>query len=100
MDFEEDLSLRQLTGIFAGARLSAQKLYLPIEPAGGVYVYPFGATVTCDTNCEEPAMDRIYDGLRAEFDLADRYAAMESKLRSIREALELGCRKDSCNFIR
>jgi uncharacterized Rmd1/YagE family protein len=34
-------------------------------------------------------MDRIYDDLRAEFDLADRYAAMESKLRSIQEALEL-----------
>jgi uncharacterized Rmd1/YagE family protein len=34
-------------------------------------------------------MDRIYNDLRAEFDLADRYAAMESKLRSIQEALEL-----------
>jgi hypothetical protein len=29
------------------------------------------------------------DGLRAEFDLADHYAAIESKLRSIQEALEL-----------
>ncbi|MBV8055602.1 MAG: hypothetical protein JO071_10225 [Deltaproteobacteria bacterium] len=28
-------------------------------------------------------------GLRAEFDLADHYAAIESKLRSIQEALEL-----------
>ena len=34
-------------------------------------------------------MDRIYDDLRAEFDLADRYSAMESKLHSIQEALEL-----------
>ncbi len=34
---EENLSLRQLTSVFAGARLSAQKLYLPIELAGGVY---------------------------------------------------------------
>jgi uncharacterized Rmd1/YagE family protein len=34
-------------------------------------------------------MDRIYDDLRAEFDLSDRYAALESKLRSIQEALEL-----------
>ena len=34
-------------------------------------------------------MDRIYNDLRAEFDLSDRYAAMESKLRSIQEALEL-----------
>jgi uncharacterized Rmd1/YagE family protein len=35
------------------------------------------------------AMDRIYADLRAEFDLADRYAALEQKLRSIQEALEL-----------
>jgi uncharacterized Rmd1/YagE family protein len=34
-------------------------------------------------------MDRIYNDLRAEFDLADRYAALESKIRSIQEALEL-----------
>lgn len=38
---------------------------------------------------EDPAMDRIYSDLRAEFDLADRYAALELKLRSIQEALEL-----------
>jgi hypothetical protein len=42
-----------------------------------------------DAAWEDAAMDRIYDDLRAEFDLADRYAAMESKLRSIQEALEL-----------
>jgi len=29
--FEENLSLRQLTGVFAGARISVQELYLPIE---------------------------------------------------------------------
>jgi hypothetical protein len=29
--FEENLSLGQLTGVFAGARISEQKLYLPIE---------------------------------------------------------------------
>jgi uncharacterized Rmd1/YagE family protein len=214
--FEENLSLRQLTGVFAGARISAHELYLPVEPAGGIYVYPFGAMVTCDVpperreaelarlraaqklttqvvredysvieeagaqigifdgalkvdrltisragvvalivaqsatmeyyerivdqlftrtgslveqlerrgsvpfrtrplnrfigeailarnevlsvlhlldkpdaTWEDAAMDRIYDDLRAEFDLADRYAAMESKLRSIQEALEL-----------
>jgi hypothetical protein len=46
--FEENLSLRQLTGVFASARLSAHELYLPIEPTGGIYVYPFGAMVTCD----------------------------------------------------
>jgi len=33
--------------------------------------------------------DRIYDDLRTEFDLADRYAALELKLRSVQEALEL-----------
>ena len=38
---------------------------------------------------DDGAMDRIYADLRAEFDLADRYAALELKLRSIQEALEL-----------
>jgi uncharacterized Rmd1/YagE family protein len=42
-----------------------------------------------DATWEDPAMDRIYDDLRMEFDLADRYAALESKLRSVQEALEL-----------
>jgi uncharacterized Rmd1/YagE family protein len=215
--FEENLPLRQLAAVFPGARISAHELFLPIEPTGGIYVYPFGAFVTCDVaverrdaelnrlrraqpklttqvvredysvveqtgvqigifdgalkvdrltlaragvvalivaqsaameyyerivdqlfirtdalveqlerrgsvpfrtrplnrfigeailvrnevlsvlhlldkpdaTWEDAAMDRIYDDLRAEFDLADRYAAMESKLRSIQEALEL-----------
>jgi len=34
-------------------------------------------------------MDRIYEDLREEFDLADRYQALESKLRGVQEALEL-----------
>jgi required for meiotic nuclear division protein 1 len=38
---------------------------------------------------EDPAMDRIYDDLRAEFDLGDRFAALELKLRSVQESLEL-----------
>jgi uncharacterized Rmd1/YagE family protein len=42
-----------------------------------------------DATWEDPAMDRIYDDLRAEFDLVDRYAALESKLRMTQEALEL-----------
>lgn len=42
-----------------------------------------------DATWEDPAMDRIYDDLRTEFDLADRYAAMEQKLRSVQETLEL-----------
>jgi uncharacterized Rmd1/YagE family protein len=33
--------------------------------------------------------DRIYSVLRAEFDLSDRYQALEHKLRSVQEALEL-----------
>jgi uncharacterized Rmd1/YagE family protein len=215
--FEENLSLRQLTAVFPGARVTAHELYVPVNSSGGIYVYPFGAMVTCDmppesrdaelarlraaqpklttqvvredytvvedtgapigifdgilkvdrlTNAragvvalivaqsaameyyerivdqlfvrtgslverlehrgsvpfrtrplnrfigeailarnevlsvlhlldkpdatwEDSAMDRIYDDLRAEFDLADRYAAMELKLRSIQEALVL-----------
>ncbi len=42
-----------------------------------------------DETWEDPAMDRIYADLRSEFDLADRYAALEMKLRSVQEALEL-----------
>jgi required for meiotic nuclear division protein 1 len=42
-----------------------------------------------DEAWEDSGMDRIYDELRAEFDLADRYQAMELKLRSVQEALEL-----------
>jgi required for meiotic nuclear division protein 1 len=42
-----------------------------------------------DETWEDPAMNRIYDELRTEFDLADRFQALELKLRSIQEALEL-----------
>lgn len=42
-----------------------------------------------DEAWEDPAMDRIYDDLRAEFDLSDRYSALELKLRAIQESLEL-----------
>ena len=38
---------------------------------------------------DDPELDRIYDDLRAEFDLADRYQALESKLRGVQESLEL-----------
>lgn len=44
---------------------------------------------TPDEAWEDPTMDRIYAQLRAEFDLTDRYAALESKLRSVQEALQL-----------
>lgn len=42
-----------------------------------------------DAAWDDPAMDRIYGDLRGEFDLADRYGALESKLRGVQEALEL-----------
>jgi len=42
-----------------------------------------------DATWEDPAMDRIYEDLRTEFDLADRFGALETKLRSVQEALEL-----------
>src|ERR1700676_5209329 len=42
-----------------------------------------------DAAWEDPAMDLIYDDLRGEFDLLDRFAALTSKLQSIQEALTL-----------
>jgi len=42
-----------------------------------------------DAAWDDPGMDQIYDELRAEFDLIDRYQALELKLRSVQEALEL-----------
>ena len=42
-----------------------------------------------DATWDDPAMDRIYDDLRAEFDLVDRYGALEARLRSVQEALAL-----------
>jgi hypothetical protein len=48
--FEENLRLRQLTGVFAGARTRTvrRNSICPSNPTGGIYVYPFGAMVTCD----------------------------------------------------
>jgi uncharacterized Rmd1/YagE family protein len=42
-----------------------------------------------DEAWEDPGIDRTYDELRAEFDLSDRFQALELKLRSIQEELEL-----------
>jgi uncharacterized Rmd1/YagE family protein len=42
-----------------------------------------------DEAWDDPEIDRIYDRLRAEFDLSDRYRALEIKLGSIQESLEL-----------
>ena len=38
---------------------------------------------------DDPELDRIYDDLRAEFDLEDRYSSLETKLRGVQESLEL-----------
>jgi required for meiotic nuclear division protein 1 len=42
-----------------------------------------------DATWDDPALDRIYDDLRAEFDLLDRYSALTQKLQGVQEALEL-----------
>jgi uncharacterized Rmd1/YagE family protein len=42
-----------------------------------------------DATWDDPALDRIYDDLRAEFDLTDRYATLTQKLAGVQEALEL-----------
>jgi uncharacterized Rmd1/YagE family protein len=42
-----------------------------------------------DALWDDPAVDAIYGQLRAEFDLVDRYQALELKLKSVQEALEL-----------
>jgi len=42
-----------------------------------------------DAVWDDPALDRIYADLRAEFELVDRYAALEAKLRGVQESLEL-----------
>lgn len=42
-----------------------------------------------DATWDDPAMDEIYDDLRGEFELGDRFTALETRLRSVQEALEL-----------
>lgn len=42
-----------------------------------------------DAVWDDPGLDRIYDDLRAEFDLADRFSALEAKTRSVIEALQM-----------
>jgi uncharacterized Rmd1/YagE family protein len=42
-----------------------------------------------DALWDDPGADSIYEQLRAEFDLHDRFTALELKLRSVQEALEL-----------
>jgi uncharacterized Rmd1/YagE family protein len=42
-----------------------------------------------DATWDDPALDRIYDDLRAEFDLNDRYDTLTQKLQGSQETLEL-----------
>jgi required for meiotic nuclear division protein 1 len=42
-----------------------------------------------DATWDDPALDRIYDDLRAEFDLLDRYGTLTQKLQGVQESLEL-----------
>lgn len=42
-----------------------------------------------DATWDDPGMNLIYDDLRDEFDLSDRFSALETRLRSMQEALEL-----------
>jgi uncharacterized Rmd1/YagE family protein len=42
-----------------------------------------------DEAWDDPGMDRIYDELKAEFDLVDRYGALQAKLRSVQDSLGL-----------
>jgi len=42
-----------------------------------------------DVVWDDPGAERIYEELQSEFDLADRYRALELKLRSVQDALSL-----------
>lgn len=42
-----------------------------------------------DALWDDPGAELVYEQLRAEFDLVDRYKSLELKLRSVQEALEL-----------
>jgi uncharacterized Rmd1/YagE family protein len=42
-----------------------------------------------DAAWDDPGAEKIYEELRAEFDLVDRHNALELKLRSVQDALEL-----------
>ncbi|HEV3031531.1 MAG TPA: RMD1 family protein, partial [Polyangia bacterium] len=42
-----------------------------------------------DAAWDDPVAEKIYEELRAEFDLVDRHNALELKLRSVQDALEL-----------
>jgi uncharacterized Rmd1/YagE family protein len=60
--FEENLALKQLAPVFPQAKISAHELYVPIEPEGGIYVFPFGALVAYDVPPErrEAELARLF----------------------------------------
>jgi uncharacterized Rmd1/YagE family protein len=60
--FEENLTLRHLAPVFPQAKISAHELYAPIEPEGGIYVFPFGAVVAYDVPSErrEAELARLF----------------------------------------
>lgn len=63
--FEENFALRPLVKAFPGARSSPLELYIPVPPAGGVYIYPFGAVASHDVTPEQREMivRRLRDAL-------------------------------------
>jgi uncharacterized Rmd1/YagE family protein len=60
--FEENLALKQLAPVFPQAKISTHELYVPIEPEGGIYVFPFGALVAYDVPPErrEAELARLF----------------------------------------
>ena len=56
--FEENFSLRQIAPAFPEARISPLEMFVPIEPDGGLYIFPFGAIVSHDVPVEQ--RERIF----------------------------------------
>src|SRR5208283_999352 len=56
--FEENFSLRQIAPAFPEARISPLEMFVPIEPDGGLYIFPFGAIVSHDVPPEH--RERIF----------------------------------------
>jgi len=60
--FEENLPLRQLAAVFPQAKITSHDLYMPVEPEGGIYIFPFGAVVAYDVPAErrEAELTRLF----------------------------------------
>lgn len=79
--FVENLSLRDIAPAFAGARVATHELYRPVEPSGGVYVYPFGAVVFHDLSpaqreAELARLHRARPGLTTQI-VREEYTVLE-----------------------